>query len=98
MPLFSVENRHVKDCGVPGEFDGNKEYTSYFEGECRDQFIFTFDRSTQECTLRSGGYGWNKVYTGKVIGDFLKEVMLGKAGMLWLSACFEAVSIRKPLN
>jgi len=91
VPLFVVSNYHDPAAGVPPTFHGGSPevYHSYFENTFGEQFVFVYERDTARATLWCGDAGWQSypVTDARVDG-----LLLSPPELLWLQACWQAVS------
>jgi hypothetical protein len=94
---LTVYNQHAAPCGVPPHVLGGagRGYVGYFENSFGEQWIFTFDRETQQGLLRGGDIGWDQVC--EVTGG-RADVRLGQEETLWLAACWNAATIGLPAS
>lgn len=91
-PLLTIFNSHTPQCGRPPSLNNESPdlYTGYFENRFGEQWMFTFNRRTREATLRGGDVGWENSFSvrdGRVV-----ELILGQDELVWLSACWKAVT------
>ncbi len=92
--LLEIPNRHTTACGETPAINVSdpKVYLGYFENPFGEQWVFTYDRSTQVGELRGGDAGWNTmnvVENGAVTG-----LTLGTDEAAWLRTCWNASSHR----
>lgn len=63
--VFAVDNHHVASCGdIPSavaEELRTSSFRSYFENKYGEQWIFYYNRGTQQITVRGGDCGWASV-------------------------------------
>lgn len=88
--LFSVSNHHTENCGEPTAIDGDApgKYVGYFVNEHGEQAIYTYDSETGEATLKMGDSGWQVAH--RVVNGEVDGLLLTKAELLWLRACWMA--------
>ena len=91
-PLFQIWNTHTDACGRPPEL-GNKGnenfYYGYFQNRFGEQWVFTYDLKEKVGQLRGGDIAWE---TAIPVRDGIADVMLGKAELAWLFACWAAAT------
>jgi hypothetical protein len=90
-PFFAMQNVHSNDCGEPPTFRTDPaKYHGYFENFFGEQWVFVYDHETKAAQLFGGDAGWQNGYSvtdGRALG-----VILGRAELLWLNACWAAVT------
>ena len=89
--FFQISNTHTADCGDPPTITnelGNKYY-GYFQNRFGEQWVFVYDREQKAGELRGGDIGWETVV---LVNDGKVDVMLGKAELAWLQACWQAAT------
>lgn len=88
--LFSVSNHHTGSCGEAPKIDGDQpgKYIGYFVSEHGEQAIYTYDFETGDATLRMGDSGWQA--THPVVNGEVNGLLLTKAELTWLRACWTA--------
>lgn len=88
--LLEIRNRHGKGCGKPPSFPTTdpKIYLGYYENEHGEQWVFTYNRETQEALLTGGDVGWE---TYKIEGNTV-GVILNAGERSWLQSCLEAAT------
>lgn len=88
--LFSVSNNHTECCGEPPTIDGDQPgfYFGYFANEYGEQAIYTYDRETEEATLKMGDTGWSDIH--RVVDGEVEGLLLTLAEQIWLHACWMA--------
>lgn len=90
MPLFTVTNHHVEDCGEPPSVDGDDgQYHGYFVNQYGEQAVFTYDYATKRGILRMGDAGWAEEYEVKR-GWRPRDLFLSEEEQWWLFACWRA--------
>lgn len=89
--ILAVENRHVESCGhPPGIFKTDPNmFSSYFEDENGDQFIFRFNWDIREGWLWCGDASWEEPFTIKQLVD--GELVASKATYYWIKACMMVI-------
>jgi hypothetical protein len=90
-PVFTAYDNHAADSqNLP--FFTNRDranvYHGYFENVHGEQFVFVFDRETQQGTLWSGDCGWKTEIRMKEFSDL--GVNLSPEELMWLGACWKA--------
>lgn len=90
--IFYATNKHSPVTGELPRIDANtpNRYHSYFENAYGEQLIFVFDFETEKGTLYHGDVGWGNqqpVHEGTA-----PQLVLDDAEMLWLRACWMAVT------
>ena len=91
-PLFQIWNMHTDACGAPPAITNKaneKFYFGYFQNRFGEQWVFTFDLEKKVGELRGGDIGWE---TAVPVRDGIADVMLGKAELAWLFACWAAAT------
>jgi hypothetical protein len=91
-PLFQIWNTHTDACGAPPAITNKaneKFYFGYFQNRFGEQWVFTYDRTEKSGELRGGDIGWG---TAVPVRDGIADVMLGKAELAWLFACWTAAT------
>ena len=91
-PFLTIHNAHAPQLGTPPIVDNADAniYVGYFANAYGEQWVFTFDRTTKEGTLRGGDANWEKVWP-VVEGEVSSErLLLNEAESLWLLACWQA--------
>jgi hypothetical protein len=61
--VFAAHNNHSDSCGQPPRLrntDNPRLYYGYFENRYGEQFVFTFDRSTESGTIFGGDIDWGE--------------------------------------
>jgi hypothetical protein len=93
-PILTIFNQHSAQCGTPPPISNESHdlYIGYFENPFGEQWVFTFNRKTGEARLRGGDVGWENVH--EVRDGRVPELVLGKAEIAWLQACWKAVNPR----
>jgi hypothetical protein len=89
-PMLTIHNRHPAACGIPPAFSTESAdlYIGYFENRYGEQWIFTFNRTTREASLRGGDAGWASAYR---VGDGRVDgLILAPEEAAWLQACWTA--------
>lgn len=83
--LFQIANRHIAECGqpspLPADFETGPYYRAYFENAYGEQWIFWFNRETQELCLLGGDLGWDVRH--KIVAvtmETLTTVLTGSKG------------------
>ncbi len=94
-PLFKVSNQHVEGSGEPPVVDGDQPgtYFGYFANEYGDQAIYAYDHETGEAVLRMGDAGWQEAH--RVVNGEVAGLLLSKAELAWLGACWMATGLLK---
>ena len=89
-PILTIYNQHVAECGTPPSLSNEAPdlYLGYFENPDGEQWVFTFNRTTREATLRGGDVGWDEQHTVK--GGRVGDLILGQEEVAWLQACLKA--------
>ncbi len=91
-PFFVMRNNHASDCGEPPSI-GNEtpgRYHGYFENSFGEQWVFSYDHSSDAGELRGGDAGWKNVF--QVIDGLSVGVILGQEEAQWLMACWRAAT------
>ena len=90
-PLFTVSNHHTPHCGAPPAVNGDEPgvYHGYFENSYGEQFVFLYRWDTGEAVVRCGD-ACTEVYP--VTDGIAESLILSKEEIVWLRACWEAVS------
>ena len=91
-PLLQIWNAHTDACGAPPEITNkanDKFYYGYFENRFGEQWVFVYDLKEKVGELRGGDLGWDSVVP---VRDGIADVMLGKAELAWLFACWKAAT------
>lgn len=93
--VFTVNNRHVVECGTPPAIDGNMRdrYYGYFENEHGEQAVFVYEYGTEEGTLFLGDLSWEKPI--RVVDGHAPGVILSNEESLWLLACWKTATTFK---
>jgi hypothetical protein len=91
-PMLRIFNKHVAGCDPPAinNLDNEALYIGYFENSEGEQWVFVFDRETEQAELRGGDVGWNTAFDahdGKAQG-----VILRRDEAEWLAACWRAAA------
>lgn len=90
-PLFTVTNHHTAAMGTaPQITDETGTYRSYFESGLGDQWVFVYDRASQQGLLYCGDYDWEKpavVQDGAAVA-----LVLNEAERFWLASCWAAAT------
>lgn len=89
-PILTVYNRHVAGSGTPPALSNEARdlYLGYFENSQGEQWIFTFNRTTGEASLRGGDVGWEDTYP--VREGQIEGLILSEEETAWLQACWKA--------
>lgn len=92
LPLFTVSNHHDDSCGSPLAVDGDAKgkYTGYFQNMLGEQFVFVYDRETEEGLLWAGDWNWDNAV--QVQAGVVEGVNLTESEQLWLQACWKAAT------
>lgn len=90
--VFTVNNRHVAQCGRPTGIDGNVRgrYFGYFENEHGEQAVFVYEYGKEEGTLFLGDLNWEKPI--RVVDGRAPEVTPTYEEGQWLLACWKAAT------
>jgi len=93
-PLLQIRNHHTVGSGDPPIVSGDNPnvYIGYFENAFGEQWLFTFDRSTNEAVLRGGDIGWNTVF--EVNDGVASGLVMRPDELAWLEACWFAATER----
>lgn len=82
--LLTIKNNHGTNAGIPPTLETGDQYTSYFENEYGEQWVFTWDGSSNEFALHGGNIGWENPITTQE--DFT-DLILNNEEQLWVLAC-----------
>jgi hypothetical protein len=91
-PLFEIWNTHTDACGAPPAITNKPSkrfYYGYFQNRFGEQWVFSYDLEQKVAELRGGDIGWE---TAVPVRDGIADVMLGKAELAWLFACWTAAT------
>jgi hypothetical protein len=91
--LLTIYNAHSASCGQPPSVKQTIDaphYCGYFENDYGEQWLFMYDRPTQQATLRGGDAGWANIYP--VIDGVVSGLVLSQTEQIWLSACWAAAT------
>lgn len=90
--VLIVHNRHSAECGGPPGIvsEPGGSYIGYFENPYGEQWVFTFNRTTGESSLRGGDAGWENVY--RVRDGRAEGLNLGREEAAWLANCWAAAT------
>ncbi len=100
--IFVARNGYSAQSGQPPVVEaGPGQYTSYFENQYGEQWIFVRQRGAQTATVYGGDIGWEEPRT--MSGPPEKQehyrtaagLVLNMPEALWLAACWAA---SQPLN
>jgi hypothetical protein len=92
-PFFAMQNVHSNNCGEPPTFrNGAAKYHGYFENFFGEQWVFVYDHETKTAKLFGGDAGWQNGYL--VSDGRAHGLVLGRAELLWLDACWAAATGR----
>lgn len=86
--LLTINNHQCADSGEPPTIDANAKnvYTSYFENQYHEQWVFQYNTDTEEGFVWGGDLGWeNKV---KVVDGHAVGYILNKYEQAWLDVCW----------
>ncbi len=90
-PLLKIGNHHHASCGDPPIISDDPDtYIGYFENPFGEQWVFTYNRATKDAELRGGDTGWNHCF--KVQDGAVADLILDKAELVWLMACWSAAT------
>src|SRR4051812_4773167 len=98
-PLFSADNAHVPESGMPPYLrTDSSRYHGYFENRYGEQWVFVFDYAADRGHLRGGDTGWDHVFVLPGDSTLPPEQLpiLNEEERLWLTACVQAAVKRKP--
>ena len=90
-PFLQIWNSHTDECGKPPTItnETHDKYIGFFENRFGQQWIFVYDLKQKVGELRGGDIGWATVIP---VRDGKADVMLGKAEVAWLLACWIAAT------
>lgn len=91
MAVLTIESLHIADSGKPPDLkrDLNGPYTAYFENECGEQLIFTYDYKKQQGLLWHGDYSWEEpqlVFAGSVPTLVMHQLECDWLRLVWDAA------------
>ena len=91
-PLLRIQNHHAPACGDPPivSSDDPNLYIGYFENLHGEQWVFTYNRSTEQGELRGGDAGWNT--RNDVTDGAVSGLVLNAVESQWLEACWQAAT------
>jgi hypothetical protein len=91
-PLLTIPNHHTDDCGDPPHIvdDDPDVYIGYFANPYGEQWVFLYNRTSRQASLRGGDAGWDEVH--EVRDGVAAGLILSRDEALWLAACWSAAT------
>jgi hypothetical protein len=95
--IFLARNAHLAESGQPPVVEtGPDQYTSYFENEHGEQWIFVRQQGAPTATVYGAHIGWEAPRTMSSTPEMREDhwsaagLVLTMAEALWLAACWAA--------